>query len=99
MRVKKPLTKIAPAKTRKPPAKATALTGLARIASQTAMGAAFGLLFAFLATRSPLFGVTPVLDTMQARGFHLADFALTCALAFAIVTTLTGLALGIGEDK
>ncbi|MFZ5737963.1 hypothetical protein BJ123_113120 [Rhodopseudomonas thermotolerans] len=73
------------------------LSRLAATASHAMMGAAIGLGFAFVATRSPHFGVTPALLGLPA--FRLFDFALTSAVGFAIVATLTGLAMGDAEES
>jgi hypothetical protein len=99
MTANKPPTRPAPTKSTKSKLRVQTLARLAGHAGHTMMGAALGLAFAFVATRSPVFGVTPLLAKMSAPGFRLADFAVTCALAFGIVTTITGLAIGIGEDR
>jgi len=99
MDANKPPTRPTPAKAKKVTAKTQGISRLAGLAGHAMMGAALGLAFAFVATRSPLFGVTPVLAKLKAPGLGLADFAATCALAFGVVTTITGLAIGIGEDQ
>lgn len=98
MRARKPVTRVKAAKAGKLQAKATGLSRLVGIASQAAMGAALGLVFAFIATRSPMFGVTPVLAGMTAPDVGMVDFAITCMIGFGLVATLTGIASTIGDE-
>jgi hypothetical protein len=99
MRAKKPVSRVKAAKAGKLPVKVTVLSRLVGLASHAAMGAAIGLAFAFIATLSPTFGVMPVLAEMTAPDFRVFDFAITCACGFGIVTTVTGLALSLEDDK
>ncbi len=68
------------------------------LAGHAAMGVALGLAFAFITTRSDAYGIRPALMNLDPSGFRLADFTITCALAFGVVTTLTGVALTLGEE-
>ncbi|WP_322514376.1 hypothetical protein SR870_15195 [Rhodopseudomonas palustris] len=76
---------------------AQTVTRAIALAGHGMMGVALGLGFALLATWSA-YGVRPVLMALDPSGFRLADFTITCALAFGIVTTLTGAALISSED-
>lgn len=98
MRNKKPVTRVKAAKAGKVPAKATVASRLVGLATHAAMGAALGLAFAFIATRSPMFGVMPVLAKMTAPDVRVFDFALTCMLGFSLVTTLTGIASAMEDE-
>lgn len=76
-----------------------AITRTLALAGHAMMGVALGLGFALVTTRSDAYGIRPVLMALDPSGFRLTDFTVTCALAFAIVTTITGLALTLGEEK
>ncbi|MCP9628810.1 hypothetical protein NML43_17085 [Rhodopseudomonas palustris] len=78
---------------------ARTITRTLALAGHAMMGVALGLAFALLTTRSDAYGIRPVLLALDPSGFRLTDFAVTCALAFGVVTTLTGLALTLGEEK
>ncbi|MCG6207451.1 hypothetical protein LPW26_22615 [Rhodopseudomonas sp. HC1] len=69
------------------------------IAGHALMGVALGLTLAFLTTHSDASGIRPVLMAMDPSGFRMTDFAITCALGFGIATTLTGVALTLGDEK
>lgn len=97
MSAKKPRIRLI-AKAAKLTPRARALTKAAGLASHAAMGAALGLVFAFIATRSPMFGVTPILAKMTSPETRVFDFALTSAVAFAVVATMTGIAAQLGDD-
>ncbi|UYO54850.1 hypothetical protein [Rhodopseudomonas palustris] len=97
MRGKKPSVRAPQARIKKPSPRTRTLSQLTAIASHAMMGAAIGLGFAFVATRSPNFGVTP--ELLSLPPFRLFDFALTSATGFAIVAALTGLALSEAEER
>ncbi|ABE38430.1 hypothetical protein RPD_1192 [Rhodopseudomonas palustris BisB5] len=75
-----------------------AITRMIALASHATIGVAVGLGFAFIATRSEVFGIRRALATLDPSGFRAFDFAVTSALAFGIVATITGIALTFGED-
>ena len=76
-----------------------AVTRTLALAGHAMMGVALGLAFALLTTRSDTYSIRPVLMALDPTGFRLTDFTVTCALAFGVVATLTGLALILGEEK
>ncbi|KPF99210.1 hypothetical protein IP86_09550 [Rhodopseudomonas sp. AAP120] len=78
---------------------AKTITRTLALAGHAMMGVAIGLGFALLTTRSDAYGIRPALMALDPTGFRLTDFAVTCALAFGVVATLTGLALTLGEEK
>jgi hypothetical protein len=92
MRTKKPTTKA-----RKLPEKG--LARLVGLASHAAMGAAMGLAFAFIATRSDMFGVTPLISTMASPDGRLFDLEITCAIGFGLAAMMTGMASSLGDDS
>ncbi|RJF77720.1 hypothetical protein [Rhodopseudomonas palustris] len=76
-----------------------AVTRTLALAGHGLMGVAIGLAFALLTTRSDAYGIRPALLALDPSGFRLTDFTVTCALAFGVVTTITGLALTLGEEN
>ena len=71
---------------------------LLEAASHTAMGIALGLAFAFLATHITALGIGTLIDDSPTPDVVMIMFVGTCAIAFGIGATLTGLAITLTED-
>jgi hypothetical protein len=71
---------------------------LMEAASHTVMGVAVGLAFAFVVTHINALGIATVINRSPAPDTVLLMFVGTCAIAFGIGATLTGLAITLTED-
>jgi hypothetical protein len=72
---------------------------LLEIASHTAMGAAVGLAFAFLAIHITPLGIATLIGYSQAPHAVMLMFVGTCTIGFGIGATLTGLAITLTEKS
>jgi hypothetical protein len=70
---------------------------LLEAASHTAMGIAVGLAFAFLATHITALGIGTLINDSPTPDVVMIMFVGTCAIAFGIGATLTGLAITLTE--
>jgi hypothetical protein len=71
---------------------------LLEVASHAAMGVAVGLGFAFLVTHITGLGIAALINYAPAPNAVMLMFVGTCAIAFGIGATLTGLAITLTED-
>src|SRR5216683_4670729 len=84
-----------------PPKKRSALIKpslLMEATSHTAMGVAVGLAFAFLVTHITALGIATLINYSPTPDSVMLMFVGTCAIAFGIGATLTGLAITLTED-
>jgi hypothetical protein len=72
---------------------------LVRTGNHTMMGIAIGLAFAFVSKRAEVFGIKALMEQSDAPATRLIDFAITCAIAFGVVATLTGMILTTDEHE
>jgi hypothetical protein len=68
------------------------------LGSHTLMGIAMGLAFAMITARQEVFGIRAVIEQSDAPAASMTDFVTTCAVAFGVVATLTGMIL-IGAEE
>jgi hypothetical protein len=66
--------------------------------SHTAMGVAVGLAFAFIVTHIAALGIATLINYSRTPDALMLMFVGTCAIAFGIGATLTGLAITLTED-
>lgn len=72
---------------------------LLEIASHTAMGVAIGLAFALLAIHMRPLGIAAMIRYSHAPRDTMLMFVGTCAIAFGIGATLTGLVISLTENS
>jgi hypothetical protein len=75
----------------------TRLVQLARLGSHTLMGIAMGLAFALVTIRAEVFGIRVAIEQSDLPAAWLNDFVMTCAMAFGVLATLTGVILTSAE--
>lgn len=76
-----------------------AMSGLVlAVASHAAMGVALGLVFALILTRTPFFGVLPLINLSTDPATTMMVFVGTVISMFGIGAALTGLVLTL-EDQ
>jgi hypothetical protein len=71
---------------------------LMEVTSHTAMGVAVGLAFAFIVTHIAALGIATLINYSRTPDALMLMFVGTCAIAFGIGATLTGLAITLTED-
>jgi hypothetical protein len=73
------------------------LVEAARLGSHTLMGIAMGLAFALVTIRAEVFGIKSAIEQSDVPAAWLNDFVTTCAMAFGVLATLTGVILTSAE--
>lgn len=75
----------------------TKVAQMVHVGSHTLMGIAMGLGFALITGRQEVFWIREAIEQSDARAAW-TDFATTCAVAFGVFATLTGVILISAED-